>query len=310
MSKYKIKNSIWLVLAEGIRIYFTNIDKFLTYMLFPVFGQLIGILLSFGLSLGFANQIVARVENPWVAFLLVLLLAIPGLLVFVKAFWDYMVAYVALNSMTEGAISTGKVYDFQSHNEVATRRTWAFVLLLLAVGVLSSIGSSIFFIIPASVLWIYFIIVFQVFTFEPDLKTHEYFKRSFLLVRGHWFRTCVLMLVLAFFSIFIITQGISVVFDYLNLTNKICMLFDPISSALPIAFINEILTLFKLPIITTEMISEKLYFSILYAIIMGLTLPIRSICWTLWYMNLSELELKKQNSNKKSKKQKQEIEEE
>ena len=310
MSKYKIKNSIWLVLAEGIRIYFTNIDKFLTYMLFPVFGQLIGILLSFGLSLGFANQIVARVENPWVAFLLVLLLAIPGLLVFVKAFWDYMVAYVALNSMTEGAISTGKVYDFQSHNEVATRRTWAFVLLLLAVGVLSSIGSSIFFIIPASVLWIYFIIVFQVFTFEPDLKIHEYFKRSFLLVREHWFRTCVLMLVLAFFSIFIITQGISVVFDYLNLTNKICMLFDPISSALPIAFINEILTLFKLPIITTEMISEKLYFSILYAIIMGLTLPIRSICWTLWYMNLSEVELKKQNSNKKSKKQKQEIEEE
>ena len=310
MSKYKIKNSIWLGLAEGIRIYFTNIDKFLTYMLFPLFGQLIGILLSFGLSLGFANQIVARVENPWVAFLLVLLLAIPGLLVFVKAFWDYMVAYVALNSMTEGAISTGKVYDFQSHNEVATRRTWAFVLLLLAVGVLSSIGSSIFFIIPASVLWIYFIIVFQVFTFEPDLKIHEYFKRSFLLVREHWFRTCVLMLVLAFFSIFIITQGISVVFDYLNLTNKICMLFDPISSALPIAFINEILTLFKLPIITTEMISEKLYFSILYAIIMGLTLPIRSICWTLWYMNLSEVELKKQNSNKKSKKQKQEIEEE
>ena len=43
---------------------------------------------------------------------------------------------------------------------------------------------------------------------------------------------------------------------------------------------------------------------------MGLTLPIRSICWTLWYMNLSELELKKQNSNKKTKKQKQETEEE
>ena len=84
MSKYKIKNSIWFVLAEGIRIYFTNIDKFLTYMLFPVFGQLIGIILSFGLPLGFANQIVARVDNPWVAFLLVLLLAIPGLLVFVK----------------------------------------------------------------------------------------------------------------------------------------------------------------------------------------------------------------------------------
>ena len=310
MSKFKVKNSIWFVLAEGIKIYFTNIDKFLTYMLFPVFGQLIGILLSFGLSLGFGNQIVARVDHPWIAFLLVLLLAIPGLLVFVKAFWDYMVAYIALNSMTEGAISTGKVYDFQSHNEVATRRTWAFVLLLLAVGILSSIGSSIFFIIPASIIWIYFILVFQIFTFEPDLKIHEHFQRSFLLIKGHWFRTCALMLILAFFSIFIITQGVSVVFDYLNLSNKICMLFDPISSELPIALTNELLTLLKQPIITTKMISEMFYYSILSAIIMGLTLPIRSICWTLWYMNLTDLELKKQNSGKKSKKQKQEIEEE
>ena len=179
MSKYKVKNSIWFVLAESIRIYFTNIDKFITYMLFPVFGQIIGIVLSFGLSLGFADTIVARVDNPWIAFLLVLLLALPGLMIFVKAFWDYMVAYVALNSMTEGAISTGKVYDFQSHNEVATRRTWSFVLLLLVIGAFSSIGSSIFFIIPASILWIYFILIFQIFTFEPDLKIHEYFKRSF-----------------------------------------------------------------------------------------------------------------------------------
>lgn len=308
MSKYKVKNSIWFILGEGLRIYFTNIDKFLTYMLFPVFGQLIGILLSFGLSLGFADQIMARVSNPWVAFALVLTLALPGLLIFVKAFWDYMVAYVSLNSMTEGAISTGKVYDFQSHNEVATRRTWSYVLLLLIIGALSSIASSIFFMIPGFVLWIYFILIFQIFTFEPDLKIHEYLKRSFQLVKGHWFRTFLIMAILTFFSIFIISQGISVIFDYLNLTNKVCSLFDPISSAIPVGLTNEMLTVLKLPIITTEMISEKLYYGLLTTIIMGLTLPIRSICWTLWYMNLSELELKKQNSNKKSKKQKSEDE--
>ena len=202
MSKYKIKNSIWFVLAEGLRIYFTNIDKFLIYMLFPVFGQVIGIILSFGLSLGFAETIVNRVDNPWLAFSLILLLALPGLLIFVKAFWDFMVAYIALNSMTEGAITTGRVYDFQSHNEVATQRTFSFVLLLLAVGVLSSIASSIFFMVPGFVLWIYFILVFQIFTFEQDLKTHEYFKRSFILTKGNWFRTFLLMIILAFFSIF------------------------------------------------------------------------------------------------------------
>ena len=119
------------------------------------------------------------------------------------------------------------------------------------------------------------------------------------------------MAILAFFSIYIITQGISVVFDYLNLTDKIYGLFNPISTAMPLEFTNELLTVLKQPVITPDMISEKIYYSILFAIITGLTLPIRSICWTLWYMNLTELELKNRNNNKKSKKtQKNEEEEE
>lgn len=302
MSKYKIKNSIWFVLAEGLRIYFTNIDKFFTYMLFPVFGQVIGIALAFGLSLGFAPIVIEKVENPLYALLLVLLLALPGLLIFAKAFWEFMVAYVALNSMTEGAINTGKVYDFQSHNEVATRRTFKFVLLLLLVGILSSFATSIFFIVPGFVLWIYFILVYQVFTFEPDLEIHDYFKRSFILVRGNWLRTLILMLILAFFSIYIITEGISVILDYLNLTDKLCYIFTPITNAIPLEFTNKVLVYFKMSSITPNMISKSLLFSVLSFIVTGITLPIRSICWTLWYANLTELE--KQNRFKTKKQSK------
>lgn len=308
MSKYKIKNSIWFVLAEGLRIYFTNIDKFFTYMLFPVFGQVIGIALAFGLSLGFMQIVVDKVENPLTALILVLLLALPGLLIFAKAFWDFMVAYVALNSMTEGAINTGKVYDFQSHNEVATRRTFKFVLLLLLVGILSSFATSIFFVIPGFVLWIYFILVYQIFTFEPDLQIQDYFKRSFVLVRGNWLRTFILMVILAFFSIYIITEGISVIFDYLNLTDKLCYIFTPIANAIPLEFTNKVLVYFKMPSITPNIISKTLLFSVLSFIVTGLTLPIRSICWTLWYANLTELE--KQNKYKTSKKQRKNTEEE
>lgn len=307
MSKYKVKNSIWFVLAEGLKIYFTNIDKFFTYMLFPVFGQVIGIALSFGISLGFAQIIVDKVENPLTALFLVLFLALPGLLIFAKAFWEFMVAYVALNSMTEGAINTGKVYDFQSHNEVATRRTFKYVLFLLVVGTLSSLATSIFLMVPGFVLWIYFILVYQIFTFEPDLQIQDYFKRSFILVRGHWFRTFILMAILAFFSIYIITQGISVIFDYLNITDKVCNLFTPITNAIPFDFTNKVLVYFKLPSITPNMISKSLFFSILSFIVTGLTLPLRSICWTLWYANLTEQE--KQNRYK-TKKQRKTVEEE
>lgn len=289
MSKYKLKNSIFFILWEGIKIYFSNIDKFLLYMLFPVFGQVIGIALSFGLSLGFADKVVQKADSPAVALLMILLLAIPGLLIFAKAFWDYMVAYVALNSMTEGAVTTGKVYDLVSHNEVATQRGWKYIGFLIVLSVLMSLGSSIFFIIPGFVLWIYFILVFQIFTFEPDLSITDIFKRSFLLVKGNWARTFILMAVLGFFSMYILTEGITVVFDYLNLTASASSIFNFISNLIPLDLVNKILVHANQPIITNEMISKTIFVSVLGMIISGLTLPIRSICWSLWYKNLSDV---------------------
>ena len=289
MSKYKLKNSIFFILWEGIKIYFSNIDKFLLYMLFPIFGQVIGIALSFGLSLGFADKVAQKADSPAVALLMILLLAIPGLLIFAKAFWDYMVAYVALNSMTEGAVTTGKVYDLASHNEVATQRGWKYIGFLIILSVLMSLGSSIFFIIPGFVLWSYFILVFQIFTFEPDLSITDIFKRSFLLVKGNWARTFILMAVLGFFSMYILTEGITVVFDYLNLTASASSIFNFISNLIPLDLVNKILVHANQPIITNEMISKTIFVSVLGMIISGLTLPIRSICWSLWYKNLSDV---------------------
>lgn len=304
MSKYKMKNSIWFVLFEGLKIYFSNIDKFILYMLFPVLGQVLGIALCFGLTLGLSDKIAAKADSISSAMLFILLLAIPGLLIFAKAFWDYVVAYVALNSMTEGAVTSGKVYDFKSHNEVATRRSFKYIGFLLILSVLMSLGTSIFFIIPGFVLWIYLILIFQIFTFEPDLSIWECYKKSFVLVKGDWGRTFSLMLILAFFSIFIITQGITVVFDYLNLTKSVCSIFDFIGKLLPLHTINHAFSYVRLPYnITVEMVSNWIFVTILSCIVAGLTLPIRSICWSLWYKNLSDIKDTEQvKDTKRSKK--------
>lgn len=304
MSKYKMKNSIWFILFEGLKIYFSNIDKFILYMLFPVLGQVLGIALCFGLTLGLSDKIAAKADSISSAMLFILLLAIPGLLIFAKAFWDYVVAYVALNSMTEGAVTSGKVYDFKSHNEVATRRSFKYIGFLLILSVLMSLGTSIFFIIPGFVLWIYLILIFQIFTFEPDLSIWECYKKSFVLVKGDWGRTFSLMLILAFFSIFIITQGITVVFDYLNLTKSVCSIFDFIGKLLPLHTINHAFSYARLPYnITVEMVSNWIFVTILSCIVAGLTLPIRSICWSLWYKNLSDIKDTEQvKDTKRSKK--------
>ena len=116
MAKEKIKNSIWFVIFDGLKIYFSNIDKFILYMLFPVFGQIIGISLAFGLTVSLADKVAEKASSMTSAMGIIFLLALPGLLIFMKAFWDYMVAYVALNSMTEGALTTGHSVSPRSSN--------------------------------------------------------------------------------------------------------------------------------------------------------------------------------------------------
>lgn len=311
MSKNKIKNSIWVVIFDGLKIYFSNIDKFILYMLFPVFGQLAGLILTFGLTVGFADKITQKAQSMNSALAIIILLAIPGMLIFLKAFWDYMVAYVALNSMTEGALTTGHVYDIQSHRQVATRRTFKYIGFLFVVGILSLVAVAFSIIpllglIPPLIFWVFFVLVYQVFTFEDELSPKECFRRSFELVKGDWARTFFLMVILWFFSIYIITEGVSVIFDCLHLTNWVCSLFDVVGNNMPLEYFNKALRYANMPEITVNMISKTLFMGGLSMIVAGLSLPIRSICYTLWYKTMASLKDSIEQKTKKQKKSKKE----
>ena len=315
MSKEKIRNSIWFVIFDGLKIYFSNIDKFILYMLFPVFGQIAGLALAFGLTVGFADKVAQKAHSINSAMTIILLLAIPGLLIFLKAFWDYMVAYVALNSMTEGAITTGHVYDIQAHRQVATRRAFKYIGFLFVVGFLSLFGvlttTILIGLVPSLIFWVFFMLVYQIFTFEDELSVKECFKRSYNLVKGDWARTFFLMIILWFFSIYIITEGVSVIFDCLHLTDKVCALFDFVGNNMPLEYFNKALRYINLPEITVNMVSKIIFMSVLTTIVAGLSLPIRSICCTLWYKTMTSLkDGKTEQKPKKQKKSKKEKEEE
>ena len=106
------------------------------YMAFPVLGQILGIFLIFGLTFWFTQNmqdIAAKYDalnNMSSMITLIVVSVIPGVLILIKAFWDYLVAFVALNSMTEGYLNTGRVYDFISWHAttcfvcLATRKKW------------------------------------------------------------------------------------------------------------------------------------------------------------------------------------------
>ena len=299
----KEDKSIWLVFFEGIKIYALNIHKFLLYMAFPVLGQLIGLVMIFGLTYWFTRNYqnlavkYAPLNDFSTLLTVVVITIIPGLLIFMKAFWDYLVAYGAVNSMTEGYLNTGKVYDFRAHNEVITNRTFSYIVLWLLFGIYAFLSVIPVFWIIGAVFFIYFILIFQVFTFEQGVSPVGYFKRSMSLVKGKFARTFLLMILLGIFTYYFLPAGLSVIFDYLNLTDILAKGFEAWAYTLPL----EPLEQFN---ITPALIGNELVKELIFLIVVGFTLPVRSICWTLWYKNLyfddsTEIIEKKRKSSKK-----------
>ncbi len=294
--------SVWLIFFEGIKIFALNIHKFMLYMAFPVLGQILGIFLIFGLTFWFTQNmqdIAAKYDalnNMSSMITLIVVSVIPGVLILIKAFWDYLVAFVALNSMTEGYLNTGRVYDFKAHNSVATQKSFSFITIWFLISVMTILGILPVFWIFAGLFFVYFILVFQVFTFENGLSPVGYFKRSMFLIKGKFGRTFLLMVILTIFTYVILVSGLGVLFDAFNWTNPLAKMFEAWAYTLPIDPLEQYG-------VTPSVIGTELVKQLIFFLAIGFSLPIRSICWTLWYNELaSEDELVVKKPKKRVKK--------
>lgn len=278
--------SVWLIFFEGIKIFALNIHKFMLYMAFPVLGQILGIFLIFGLTFWFTQNmqdIAAKYDalnNMSSMITLIVVSVIPGVLILIKAFWDYLVAFVALNSMTEGYLNTGRVYDFKAHNSVATQKSFSFITIWFLISIMTILGILPVFWIFAGLFFVYFILVFQVFTFENGLSPVGYFKRSMFLIRGKFGRTFLLMAILTIFTYVILVSGLGVLFDAFNWTNPLAKMFEAWAYTLPIDPLEQYG-------VTPSVIGTELVKQLIFFLAIGFSLPIRSICWTLWYNELA-----------------------
>ena len=278
--------SVWLIFFEGIKIFALNIHKFMLYMAFPVLGQILGIFLNFGLTFGFTQNmqdIAAKYDalnNMSSMITLIVVSVIPGVLILIKAFWDYLVAFVALNSMTEGYLNTGRVYDFKAHNSVATQKSFSFITIWFLISIMTILGILPVFWIFAGLFFVYFILVFQVFTFENGLSPVGYFKRSMFLIKGKFGRTFLLMAILTIFTYVILVSGLGVLFDAFNWTNPLAKMFEAWAYTLPIDPLEQYG-------VTPSVIGTELVKQLIFFLAIGFSLPIRSICWTLWYNELA-----------------------
>lgn len=296
MAKIKVEdNMVWVVLA-AIRMYSGNFLKFCGYMAFPVLGQVLGLGLVFGLAAMFNYYLPDLalkydiLRDMSTITLSIMIIIIPGLLIFMKAFWDYLVAYGAVNSITEGFLSSGKIYDFPAHNETVTRRSIKFIALWLLYSLFWLVAFIPFFWVVGAFFFIYFILIFQVFSFEPDVSAAGCFKRSFQIIRGNSIRTLLILIAIGTVT-FLFVEGVSVIFDFTKLTGFLSEFFEAtLVNYVPIDAIND--TMLRINssfnLITPDKVANSFVAQIVTFIVAGFTLPLRSICWALWYKALTE----------------------
>lgn len=308
MSKIKVENSfIWIILA-AIRIYSANFLRIGSYMLFPVLGQVLGLLLVFclaGVFNAYLPELAAKnpaFNNIPTVMLCIILITIPGFLIFMKAFWEYLVVYGAMNSVTQGFLETGKIYDYPAHKATVTKNALPFIALWLLYSVFLSLGIIPLLWVPAGVFFIYFILIFQVYSFEQGISPVEYFTRSFTLIRGNFIRTVLIMVIIGLFTHVLFVQGFAVLFDFTKITQFLGSLFEStIVETVPIDDINNFILIFNpsFNLITPAKVSAFFIYQVVAFLVIGFTLPLRSITWALWYKALREEELKKLNKENK-----------
>jgi hypothetical protein len=142
--------SIFQILYKSFLIYTKNFVPLTRVMLFPVLGQLLAVLLIFVPNYLYTQKFLPSLSEQSVQqhslFLIigVFLIAIPGMWLFIKAFWEYLVAMVSLNTMVKDINDKGFFENFKAHNKAVTERTKDYAILLL---ILTLISLS-FFIFP------------------------------------------------------------------------------------------------------------------------------------------------------------------
>ena len=285
--------------TEAVGIYLQHLPTFLKYMTFPVLGQFFGVLLAFGLSLGFAFNATTSGVDPSMILPLTLILTIPGLVIFAKAFWEYLIAYVAISSMAENTVKSGKIYDIKAHKQVALKRIPDFVGLWLLFGVFTSVA-----LLPpmwgfGAVIFIFLVLIFQVFTFEKFATPTECFKRSWVLVKSDFWGTLGLLALVGFLTYWLLPKVFELILTAIQVMTLLTMLIDPMLTD-SINTWNTALTTLGVPfVITSLMITKMIVGTIVSTLVICYTLPIRSIAWTLWYKKLNTAMIKSSSKKKK-----------
>lgn len=287
----KKSSTIFEIFLQGVGLYFSNIDRFLWYMLLPVFGQLISLILftivvySYNMHQATILSSIPILQTPLYMNIALGVVLIPIIFLWGKSFWEYIVAYSAVNSMTENMLKSERVYDFPAHTMMITRRWLSYLGLWGLFASLLLLTSIPIFLVFGWILLICYAFIFQIFLFEPELSPVECFKKSSSYVLRDFKQTFFMIALVGSLTYIILPQ---IVLSFVTTFKGVDYLKDLFVQYITVPSldnINMVLSAMNIAQITPSQVATFIVQLIILIIVIQLLLPLRVICMCLWYKN-------------------------
>ena len=151
-------------------------------------------------------------------------------------------------------------------------------------GIFSLIAVCPLFWVICAILAVYFVLVFQVFTFEPDVSPLGCVRKSLSLIKGHFASTFMLIALVGALTYIFIPQVFVKLFDISGINNFFSGMLVPLIEQLPEINLEK----YGLGIIPKSDIALFTVQTMLAQILIQYTLPLRSILWSMWYKELEK----------------------
>ena len=282
------------IFFSSIKTYFLYLDQTAKYLAFPVLGQVISLILLFAATYYFAINIeniknispfFKNEQNLLITFCVIIA---PIFIVFLKAFFDYIIAFTSLNILffTASKNKKAKNIDFSANDNVIKRKLIHYIILMILVSL-----SAIF-----APLLIFLVLSFQVFALEGDISAIKAYKRSFDLVKSNLVSTIIMIILCAVSTYWFLPELFMWVSEKISLTTFAVTRFEIFATLLPINEINGYLSFLNTNTNPTE-IGMIMFSSTLGFLITGFTLPFRCCCFTELYRMYDSDKIKEFSKN-------------
>lgn len=288
------------IFFSSVKTFFLYFDQTTKILLFPIFGQILAIILIFTLTYFYVqNGHSVQAFIPFFntnerLFITFIVLLIPLFFLFAKAFYEYIIRFSSLNLLyyTNSGKKKVKNIDFEANDNVIQRKLFNYIILMLIITIMCI--TPLILILPLACM------AFQVFALEGNISPIKAVTRSIEMVKANFIPTMVALALCFFFTYMFLpalfiwaAEKTSIYYFMMGACEKFIVItpLHSMASMTDLGILNEYINEILSPVAISRNITE----GIISFIVLGFTLPLRCCYFTELY-RLYDSEKIKENS--------------